>query len=193
MKERLALIISYVFDPIVTFPFLLAIMIFKSGLTFTQIKILLPSLFILDLLIPGAYLIFAFRQHWVSDWEMSKREERLAPYGVTLVCWLIGLILVQRFGNDLLLNLGLTFYLVALLGSVITIFWKISVHVAAGTAITLVLDFLLSWRFPWLYLIIPVVAWARWQRRKHTIGQLLGGFLLSLVVVLLSFTLFGYL
>lgn len=192
MKDRLAFIISHLLDPTITFPFLLAIMIFKSGLSLAQIKILLPSLFVIDLVIPGAYFVFALRQHWVSDWEMSKREERLAPYGITLVCWLIGLILVHRWGNDFLLNLGLTFYLVALSGSVITVFWKISVHTAATTSVALVLNFLFNWQFPWLYVVIPVVAWARWQRQKHTISQLMGGFLLSLVVVLSSFRLFGY-
>lgn len=193
MKQKLATIISHLFDPAVTFPFLLVVMVLKSGLNIFQTKHLLIALFVVDLLIPGIYFFFALYKHWISDWEMSKREERLVPYGLTLVCWLIGLILVHVWGNDFLLNLGLAFYLVALLGSVITLFWKISVHAVANTALALVLNFLFGWRVPWLYLIIPLVCWARWEKKKHTVAQLVAGFLLSLVVVLSTFRVFGYL
>lgn len=154
-----AKIISIALGPFVWFPLLIALSIFKTGLSKNQQQILFPLLLLFLIILPLSFFYFMIK---------SKRV------------------------NDLFFNLFLTFFMLALISTAITHFWKISLHAAINTAGTILINFLFDWNLPFLYLLIPVVFWSRYVLKHHTATQLFFGSVVSGAFVLLAFYCFGY-
>lgn len=189
---KLAKLLSVVLGPQVWLPVFLLIFIFKTGLTREQITVLLPTLLVFQVFIPLGYLYFAFKSGKVADLDLTKREERHVPLIVSLISWLISLVLVCFFGNQLLLHLYLIIFVLIIITTVITKFWKISLHMSINTLGSILVNFLFNWKFPFLYFSIPLVFWARLRLKKHTVNQLLAGFIINAVFILTALRFFNY-
>src|SRR5205807_7157458 len=127
-------------------------------------------------LIPLGYIIRQVRRRRLTDYHVGRREQRPRPMLVGVASVLAGL--------GVLALLGAPRALVALVGAMavglatatlVTLFWKISVHVAvvAGTVVILVLVF-----GPTLLALAPAVAlvgWARVEVGDHTPAQVMAG------------------
>ncbi len=190
MKEKMAALITFVFDPTVTLPLFLIILIFKTGLIPAQIKVVLPLILLTSIFLPGLIWFFSLRKRWISDWEMTKRKERFNLYSILCVFWFLGVLVAYVFGNALLTNLYLIFALAFFAATIVTWFWKVSLHMLIDTTIVSILEFIFS-GFWYLYLLLPVIAWSRYVRHKHTPAQLLGGFSLAILVVFSGFKILG--
>lgn len=148
---------------------------------------------IFQFVVPFVYIYIALKLGIVSAWDLPKRQERYILLIVYFVSSLISLALVKIIGNEFLFNLNLIFLALTVSISLITIFWKISIHTSVNTAGAILLNFLFGWQLPWLYLIIPIVFWSRYKLKRHTFMQLLAGITLSATVVLGGLFYFGYL
>lgn len=187
VKQRIAGIISVVFDPLVEVPALLVVLFLTKS---TAPLWLLPTIILIDACLPILFMVCGLRVGSIADWETTNKDER---HGFNLV-WLLGTVLtiflVYFFGDDFLLKLLLIFVVLLGLYTLITFFWKISGHMTANTAFVLALNIFFDWRFWWLIALLPLVAWARFVRNKHDIWQLIGGVVLSTLVILLGLSLF---
>src|SRR5258708_411972 len=85
------------------------------------------------------------------------------------------LIFIYFYGNKLLFDLNLITILILVVVGVITRFWKISFHASLITGTVILTNFLFNWSLPFLYLLIPVVLWARFVLKHHNLNQLLAG------------------
>lgn len=182
MKEKAAAAISFVFDPSVTFPLLLIVLISKTNLSSDQIRLTLPLILLTDIVLPGIVWFFSLKRQWVSDWEITKRAQRPNVYLTFSFFFFLGTGASFLFGNKLLGILHLIFTVAFFLATLITLFWKISIHMVVDTTVVTILNFLFP-SFWFFYLLLPIIAWSRFVRHKHTPGQLLSGFLLGLAVV----------
>lgn len=191
-KQKLAKIISYVSGMHTWLPFLLLVTIFKTGLSADQIKILLPSLFLINVSVPIGYTFIAKKLGKVSAWDLPKREERHTFLLVCLACAAVSIFLIYLFGNRLLFNLNIILIILVLIIVVITRFWKISLHTSMNTAASLVINYLFNWQLPILYLTIPLTAWARYTLGSHDIKQLIAGIVIPVTFILIAFTYLGY-
>ncbi len=126
--------------------------------------------------LPFAFILFGVRRQRLSDHHVGVREQRPLPLLVALASVLVGLVLLARSGAPAdvvaLVGAGLAGLVVAI---VITLFWKISIHVAvaAGTVVVLCLLF-----GPALLVLAPLIAlsaWARVELRDHTPAQVAAG------------------
>lgn len=179
---KFAEIISEVFGPHLWMPLILVVVTFNTGLSLEQIKIMFPSLFFSLILIPFVYLHLALRMGWVSHWDLPKKEERRAIFILVIVCSLVSLVFVENYASELFKDIFVTMLMLGFISALITFFWKISIHMILDTMGTLILNFLFDWQLLFLFVLIPVVAWARYKLKRHTPLQLLSGFLLSTVV-----------
>lgn len=55
--------------------------------------------------------------------------------------------------------------------SVVTSFWKISLHTSMNTVGSILLNLLFGWNLPVIYLVVPIVLWARITLKRHTFIQ----------------------
>ena len=180
-KEKFAGIISVILDPLVEAPILFLLLFLTKS---TAPLWLLPIIIFVDAIFPALFMIYGLRVGFITDWETTDKEER---YGFNLV-WLFGtflsLFLVYLFGDDFLLKLLLIFAVLLGLYTLITFFWKISGHMASNTAFVLFINLFFGWRFWPLVFLLPLVAWARLIRNKHDLWEILGGVVLSSLVIL---------
>ena len=127
-----------------------------------------------------------------SDHHVSIREQRFIPllFGVGCVGIVFVLLLLLQTSRPLIATVTAVI-VVLVLSTIITRYWKISLHLVgvAGAVTVCVLMF-----GPLCLLLSPLVVlvgWARWQVRAHTLLQALAGTVLAVSVTLAIFWLLG--
>lgn len=184
--QRLAQLISIVLSPLTLLPLLLVVAIQQSKVDQNMYWSVLLIIFGVGVLIPIVSLLVLKAKGLVSDWGISVRSERhrmsivavLSLVMVWALLWLIGADELADF-MAILLGGGIVF-------SLITLLWKISAH---SSAVTLVGLYLMYWHGItwWLsVLLIVLVGWSRIVLKKHTLAQVVGGALLSVIIFLWS-------
>jgi membrane-associated phospholipid phosphatase len=141
---------------------------------------------------PMIYYMVRRRQGAYSDSDVSIRQERNGLYLVAFVWSLISAVALSMLGLPrphlavMLAGLGL-----GLIGGVVNLFWKISVHAASIAA--LATDVLIYSRDlgVLLGLCALAVGWARVRTGNHTPLQVLAGFACAATLVLAAFRLLG--
>jgi hypothetical protein len=186
MSDRLARWISILFDSsILSLPIFLAFGYASSrtpGLLWAALTLLIVTG------IPLAYLRMGIQRGWVSDMELSRREERPRFILVSLSSDVLALLVLRLFGGPHLLTLiVLTYFCLAIVMFSISSFWKISMHMAGVGGFSTALVFVFGAPALWAFLSLPLVAWARLHRRKHDIPQLIAGALAGTLVTLFVF------
>ena len=144
--------------------------------------------------LPILFLLDQKRRGRISDWHISRREERLRLPLIAMALFAIVLPLVAlQFAQgpralQAVFVTGLALMVVTL---AITFIWKVSQHVMGITALSTMLTILLGPLAAPSFLLVPVVAWARVTVGAHTRGQTIVGGLLGLCGPLLVFRAFG--
>jgi len=186
MADRLARCISVLFDSsVLSLPIFLAL-----GYVSAQALGLLWALLMLVIVtgIPLAYLMIGRKRGWVSDMELSRREERPRFILISLSSDVLALVILWLGNGPQLLRLiVLTYFCLAIVMFSISSFWKISMHMAGVGGFSTALVFVFGVPALWAFLSLPLVAWARLHRRKHSIPQLVAGALAGVLVTVLVF------
>lgn len=126
-----------------------------------------------------------------TNWDISDREKRiksLVPF-LGLCAVIFSCLLFWRNPGLTRFGIGLLVWLVGF--SLITTRTKISGHMSI---LTLVLGYMIMWfgAYWWVSLIsLPFVAWSRLVLKRHTIIEVIGGVLYSLVFLLMLRMIFG--
>lgn len=134
-------------------------------------------------IVPITYVLRGVRQQRWSDRHVRKREERSRPILFGIASVTVGVVVLGLVGAPRELRALVIAMVVGLVTALlVTLFWKISVHVAvaAGTVTILVLVF----GTPMLALtpLIAAVAWARVALGDHTVAQTIAGAVQGAVV-----------
>jgi len=138
--------------------------------------------------IPLSYLLLGRKQGWVSDMELSRREERPRFILISLTSDVLALLVLNFLGGpQLLIVMVLTYFCLALVMFTISSFWKISMHMAGVGGFSTALVFVFGTPALLALIGLPLVAWARWHRRKHTAAQLIAGALAGALITVLVF------
>lgn len=181
---KIAKYISIILGANLWLPVILLLLLFKTGLNSLQITILLPIFFVFQFLIPVTCVLLALKLKKISALDLPKRQERYPFLALYLLLLIISLILSYILGNSILFELILILVVLLVILSVITLFWKISLHASLNTIGIILINFFFNGQLLFLFLIIPIVAWARYKLKRHTILQLTAGTLVSMTVVL---------
>jgi len=124
-----------------------------------------------------------------SDFNVTKRQERPKLFIVMAISFLLALLLSFKTGDMRLITIYTTLNLSFVLGFIITLLWKVSFHMI--WSILSLFFILYLWQIPSLYLLcllIPLIGWSRLQLKRHTLKQVIGGGLLTLLCILLVLT-----
>jgi hypothetical protein len=132
-------------------------------------------------LLPLAYLLRLLHKGIVSDLHIGIRAERLRPLIAMLICTSLAFAAALAFSAPHALSVFLGLTLVqGLVLTLVTIFWQISFHAAAASA--LVSAACVMYGLLVGALLVPVlvaVAWSRLHLKRHTFRQIAAGALLS--------------
>ena len=192
MTQSVAKIISHVFSPFVVWPAFVAVLLVQTGLSVTQQQSLLGPVLVGEFILPIVWVVVLKRTGLVTDWEVTKVKERRWFFFGVLVCHALSFFFLYQWGTVLawsLRGLGLS---LEILGTGITWFWKISVHLAASSFVMVLINLLYGWQWWPLFFLLPLVMWSRVVRKRHTVMQTVAGAGLTILLTLGWYAYFGY-
>ncbi len=191
-KRLIGEIVSWLFFP----PFVSAVffvfLVFWYSRDFSQGLSWLVSISPFLIFIPIAFFAVAYKLGWISDMDMSKRDERPTFLFVFIAMLLVSSIILYAIKVPLPL-FAYTFsgLVMTLVTSIITLFWKISFHTAATASVVTAIAILGGLQFTPLFLLIPLIGWSRVCLKKHTVWQVVGGAAVSVTATVFVFYAFG--
>ncbi len=131
-------------------------------------------------------LMIRFYRHY-QGWsliELGKRESRMVPYIISIVCYFTCIYVMQRLHMPHFMSaIVVAALLVQIICAIINVWWKISTHSAAiggvGGALFAFAEYLGFNPVWWLcvvFIVAGLVGSSRMILRQHTLGQVVGGF-----------------
>lgn len=178
LKKILAERVSRILDPVWEIPLALLLAIAFAADAGLRWRFLGVILFI-DAIIPMIFFLTMLYHRQITDWDMQKRGERLPIYVFTLICHMGGLGIAHAAGKDELVAILLVYYLIGIVFVLVTRWWKISIHAGVNAVLITSLNVFYGWQYWWLYLILPLVMWARVYQKHHTWAQVVAGAVLG--------------
>ena len=195
MINRLANIFSYLFQPILM-SVLGIFVIFNAGIYITDIPVeykrfIYTVVFLCNVLIPLTLIpaLYLFKQ--VQNITLDERRERIIPLFFSTICFYLGYYLVSRMAPikviEVFLSSGVVVLLILL---IVSLFWKISIHMAGvggltGLILMLSLIYTLDMTFFLIVVVLisGIVASARLALQVHSPLQIITGYLTGFLVV----------
>lgn len=186
-REKLAHAFSIVLHPsaVALYLFFGASLGIRGSLAERTLWTLLPTFFASA--VPGLVVLGFLKKGYLSDADITNRAERVKPYILITILYSLGciLLLTLKFPKPIV-TLMACYATVTACGTIITLFWKISMHLAGlAGPITGAIYFWGLKAVPFSAAIIPLV-WARLSLRRHNLWQVLGGIFMSSLVTYLT-------
>lgn len=172
---RLAWCVSVVFSPFLV-PVATAIGVVQKHAVPEDLLRWLGIVVLFVTVLPALSIAVMVRFSKVSDLHLKNREERFLPLCCTLVSMIVGTFLLYQQGAAReIVWAGVAYVINSVIFFAITLTWKISFHSSVATGCVTVLVMLVNPQFGWLFLLIPLIAWARVYRKRHTLLQTVVG------------------
>jgi len=192
-RHMLAEIVSWAFFPPLVATVFFIFLIFWYSSDFSQGLKWMITIAPFMIFIPLIFFTVSLKLGWISDIDLSNREERPAFLSVFITTLFVATTLLYFLGApQKLFVYALSGLLVTVTTAIVTLFWKISYHTTVTTSVVSAIAILGGLRFVWLFPLIIPVAWARVALKKHTFAQVVFGAIVAFLLTYLVFHLFGY-
>lgn len=182
MTNRIALLISTIFEPMVVIYVLALLGGSYAGLTGSLWRIYIVSL---TLFVGIATLVrLYFTRKDKTNWDVSVKKNRFAPLLILTLFFGIQYFVIRNFENNILSSLFLLLFIWNIGFFLITLKIKLSGHLSI---LTLAVGQLIVWYGNgalWLVLFIPLLSWSRVYLKRHTTGEVIVGICYSIIVFL---------
>lgn len=133
--------------------------------------------------VPFAFIVGQVLRGRVTDIHVRQREQRRPIILLSLCSWLIAIAALYRLGAPHQLVAAIVTGVVALvIFGAITYWWQISFHVSTLAGVLTVFLLIFGRSVLPLYLLVPLVAWARIALRAHTLAQTLAGAVIGAII-----------
>jgi len=192
LRERIASLISNILNPFLIGLVLILLLSFKSTPSaLDAVKWSLIS--VAASILPVFGVIFCLvRNQKLENIFINVRRQRTKIYLLASVCAGVGCIILSYLEAPK--ELVATF-VAGLLAVVVFMFvnflWKISLHTALIAASVTVLIILYGSIAAVTVVLVPLLGWARIELKHHSLAQVAAGALLSTVIIVVVFFLFG--
>jgi membrane-associated phospholipid phosphatase len=169
MLNRIAFATSLIFSPFLL-PIGTILILAREFANPGQQAFLCNAIIILFItVIPVLFIFILFRLGKLSDLRMTVQEQRLKPLCFSMASGLVGTYLLHLVDAPKeIVWTGIAYVVNGIVFTAITPFWKISFHSGVAAGCVTVLVFLVGPMFGWLFLLIPLIGWARVYRGRHT-------------------------
>jgi membrane-associated phospholipid phosphatase len=174
---------SNVLSPfVVSFPFILLVAFYHTSNPLHALWFAAVTLFFLSIG-PMVYIVIGVLRGKLTDVDVSLRTQRFGPFLFGLCSALLGLLALMFIHSPKNLQTVLLITLLTgIIMTVITFWWKISIHASSmAGAVTMLTALYGSIVLPASLLIIAV-CWSRVVLRRHTLAQVIAGSLLSIAL-----------
>ncbi len=150
-------------------------------------------LFFFSIILPVASsIVFRFFK-LTSDFAVSEQEERPRLFFLFLIFMFISFGISLKTGNTQLIQIYTILNITFLIATFITMFWKISFHMIVATLCIFVISVL--FKNPSIYLLsltLPFIGWSRIYLKRHSLTQVIAGFVLTASCILFVLTFINF-
>lgn len=200
METRLANVFSVLFQPLLIPTYTLLILFnlnnYFSLLIPPQVRhLILWMVFLITFVLPLLFIFILYKRKIITSINMDKREERIFPLVITALFYLLAYYIVYQANLDVLyLRLFLGSALLICIALVISVFWKISMHMIGvggllgaliGIGIAAYID--LTFFVILAVLVSGLTGFARLKLKAHTPSQVYIGFLTGMGMMIVLF------
>jgi len=192
LRTRIANLTSDILNPFVVSIILILLLSFKSTsgtLDWVKWSLILIAVSILPVLLVIIYLV---RKGRLENHSIILRQQRTKIYLLACICAGAGCIILPYLGaSRTLMAAFVAGFSTLVLFMCVNLLWKISIHTALITASVVILIILYGSIAAISVVLIPLMAWARIELKHHSPAQAAAGTILSALVVVMVFYLFG--
>lgn len=184
MNLRMAQLISFIFNPLLVLIFLPLFLVYKTTNNF-NLALFWTGYSLLFILAIAAFIFIGVRKKIFSNWDVSVRNQRSLLFSVFLVLgviYLLGLFIMHA--PYVLFVIILSLLSGVIMVSIINTKIKVSLHVATISALFLGLVLGYGGYFTLLLLIIPLVGWSRIKIDRHTLAEVISGWITGSLLLL---------
>ncbi len=191
-RVRVAHYVSNILSPItVSLPFVLLVALYHAQSVSTAFLYALLVLFFLSFG-PTIYILVGVRIGKFTDPDVSMRSQRTGPFLFGIASAALGLItLFFTHGPKNLQTLLLITIVSGVVMMIITLWWKISIHASSLAAAATLLTALYGNAILPVFVLLIAVCWSRVVLRRHTLGQVIAGSLVSIALTSLILVIRG--
>jgi hypothetical protein len=186
--DKFATLVSYIFHPLLVVIPTLVIAIVQTGYSLIE-ALLWTILAVCVVNVPMAFLIlYGVRSGRYSDASISVKEQRTSIYAVGGACLVVLLIiLILGSAPPVIIACLISAVMATIAGYIINRYTKLSLHSAAMAGCVTVLLLTTPVLGVIGALFMPLVGWARIRLKHHTVFQILIGWIVPMVCVLVVF------
>ncbi len=192
MLKNLARFISFLSSPFVLLiptPFIL---VFKEtgNISYSLKWTFLSYIFLFSVVV---FVLLGIFDGFFSDYDVSKKEERpkLFAFGGIITFLYLGFLILLN-GPKILYLTVFGIILAVLIITIVNNWIKASIHTATVSAFTVSLVILFGYMFIPVLLLIPIMAWARIEIKKHTLLEAFVGGFLGIILTIIVYTVGKY-
>jgi membrane-associated phospholipid phosphatase len=150
-------------------------------------SILLGTLFLS--ILPISPVIY-YAHKGVVDLQVSERSMRPKLFAIAVLGYSLGVVVFGFLSAISLMVLSLAYVGVTTSLTLISFFWKISVHSAGVAGPVTALTYVFGWPASFMYLWLLPIGWARLKLKAHTVPQVLGGAIAAALITLVIYIVF---
>lgn len=182
---RLAKAISAIFHPFLLAPLTFAFLLYQSPLSLEwKLYYLFLILLAVDI-IPFIAVYTLKRQGKTSSLDVPERQRRLQPFFISVGGYLLSWLMLWWLKAPVQVVVLMWIYAInTLIATLITCYWKISIHGMAFSGPVAALGWLINPHFFWLLLALPLIGFARVTLRAHSWAQVIVGFVLGFLLTI---------
>jgi membrane-associated phospholipid phosphatase len=192
MNTNNAKLISAIFHPLLTPAVAFLLLITANGRLNLSEKVITTAIAVsFSCVFPIASLWYLLQKGTVDSVDVAVREQRPWPLVLAALNYFFGFLLLSYIqAPELVQGLMFCYATNTLVVALITFWWKVSVHTTAmsGPLVALTYSFG-SWVLPF-FLLVPLVGVSRVVLHRHTVGQVIVGGLLGLVLTAIQIQFF---
>jgi len=187
-----ARLISLILHPLIIAPVTYAVIIGSSSEIGGPDKLLYFGLaFMAVIIIPLVSVVRLKRRGDTISLDVPERTKRINPFLISIIGYFSIWISFKIMHAPREISLLMWCYgFNTLVATIITHYWKVSVHGMALGGPIVALAYLISPVFYWGTLAAPLIVYSRVELKAHTKAQVIAGFLLGFCLTLIQFEIF---
>ena len=189
ISNILGVTISYLLHPMIISSFTFWYLISGPAANIENSKTVFLTSLVFSTLLPIVTFLILKNQNLISDYNASKKEERLLPMSIGALFFLIGFIILREMNTPKLIQ-GIMFcgMINTILAWLITKYWKISIHaISLSSSVTIFWIFGHEYLFMFIGLFL-ILAAARLLANAHNFLQIITGLILGITSTLFHYS-----
>jgi membrane-associated phospholipid phosphatase len=186
----LAKIFSVVFHPFVFAPLTFLLFLIRADHPLSIKLVIFSIVVITTVIFPLIHIIYMKRHGFTSSVDIPERERRIWPFALSILNYVIALLILWKMqaARPILVLMWVYAFNTAV-ATIITRYWKISIHGMAFGGPVAALGQAISVNFYWSLPIALLILFSRVKLMAHTPLQVIAGTFLGFILTYIQFKL----